>query len=84
VAKNDKKTNARAAAILKLAHTGSARYKSLMKASLKDQSYTVIAAGVLGLQELEPTDAEKALADFDEDTKNHVTKIITKFNKKRK
>jgi aminopeptidase N len=83
IAKNDKKTNARATAILKLANTGNARYKSLMKASVKDQSYTVIAAGVLGLEKLAPNDAENALASFDEDTKDHVTKIIAKFNKKK-
>ena len=84
VAKNDKKTNARATAIIKLANTGNANYKSLMKLSIKDQSYTVIAAGIIGLEKLAPKDADKALVNLDEDTKNHVMKLIKKINKKKK
>jgi aminopeptidase N len=82
IAKNDIKTNARAEAILKLANTGSTHYKPLMKASIKDESYTVIAAGVIGLKKIATDDADKELAGLDEDTKTHVTKLIKKINKK--
>jgi aminopeptidase N len=80
IAKNDKKTNARAAAIIKLAGTGEASYKEIMQESIKNQSYNVIAAGIIGLTKLAPDEGNKALATFDEDTKKHVTPLIKKFN----
>lgn len=80
IAKNDKKTNARAAAIIKLAATGDASYKTLMVESTKNQSYNVIAAGICGLSKFSNDEADKALATLDGDTKNHVTPLIKKFN----
>lgn len=80
IATNDKKTNARAAAIMKLAATGDMSYKELMDESIKDLSYKVIAAGILGLTQLVPEEGNKALTTLDEDTQKHVTLLIKKFN----
>jgi len=80
IAKNDKKTIARAAAIIKLAATGDASYKTLMIESTKNQSYNVIAAGICGLSKFSTDEADKTLAALDEDTKNHVTPLIKRFN----
>ncbi|MEN2412846.1 M1 family metallopeptidase [Flavobacterium mesophilum] len=80
IAKNDKKTIARANAIVKLASTGDASYKSLMEESAKEQSYNVIAAGITGLTKYAPTEADKALASLDDDTKKHVTPIIKRLS----
>lgn len=80
IAKNDKKTIARANAIVKLAYTGDASYKSLMEESIKEQSYNVIAAGISGLTKYSPAEADKALTGLDDDTKKHVTPLIKRFN----
>lgn len=80
IAKNDKKTIARAAAIIKLASTNESSYKTLMTESIKNQSYNVIAAGICGLSKFSTDEADKALATLDEDTKNHVNPLIKKFN----
>ncbi|WP_426485866.1 M1 family aminopeptidase [Flavobacterium sp. 2] len=80
IAKNDKKTIARANAIVKLASTGDASYKSLMEESIKEQSYNVIAAGISGLTKYSPAEADKALTGLDDDTKKHVTPLIKRFN----
>ncbi|WP_035648885.1 M1 family metallopeptidase [Flavobacterium sp. ASV13] len=80
IAKNDKKTIARANAIVKLASTGDASYKSLMEESIKEQSYNVIAAGISGLTKYSPAEADKALTGLDDDTKKHVTPLMKRFN----
>lgn len=80
IAKNDKKTIARAAAIIKLASTNDSSYKTLITESIKNQSYNVIAAGICGLSKFSTDEADKALATLDEDTKNHVNPLIKKFN----
>ncbi|MFH7011057.1 M1 family metallopeptidase [Flavobacterium sp. FlaQc-52] len=80
IAKNDKKTIARAAAIIKLASTANPEYKGLMQESIKNQSYNVIAAGICGLTKFSADEADKTLNSLDEDTKNHVTPLIKKFN----
>ncbi len=80
IAQNDKKTIARAAAIIKLASTNDSSYKTLMVESTKNQSYNVIAAGICGLSKFSTDEADKALAALDEDTKNHVNPLIKKFN----
>lgn len=80
IAKNDKKTNARAAAIVKLASTGDSSYKGLMIESTKNQSYNVIAAGIYGLSKFSTQESDQALSSLDDDTKNHVTPIIKKYN----
>ncbi|KAF2335024.1 M1 family metallopeptidase [Flavobacterium daemonense] len=80
IAKNDKKTIARAIAIVKLASTNDASYKSLMEESIKEQSYNVIAAGLTGLTKYAPAEADKALASLDDDTKKHVTLLMKRFN----
>ncbi|WPO77276.1 M1 family metallopeptidase [Flavobacterium sp. KACC 22761] len=80
IAKNDKKTIARANAIVKLASTGDASYKSLMEESIKEQSYNVIAGGLTGLTKYAPAEADKALASLDDDTKKHVTTLMKRFN----
>jgi aminopeptidase N len=80
IAKNDKKTIARAAAIIKLAATGDIIYKELMNESIKNRSYNVIAAGITGLTKLAPNEADKALTTLDEDTKKHVIPLIKKFS----
>jgi aminopeptidase N len=80
IAKNDKNTTARAAAIMKLASTGDITYKVLMQESIKDQSYNVIAAGIYGLTKLAPDETDKALTALDEDTKMHVTPLIKRFS----
>ncbi|MNE94565.1 hypothetical protein D3C80_1925490 [compost metagenome] len=79
MAKNDKNTTVRAAAILKLASTGDTAYKELMYESVKEQSYKVIAAGVSGLIKYAPEEGNKALATLDEDTKKHVVLLMKKF-----
>ncbi|WP_316635511.1 M1 family metallopeptidase [uncultured Flavobacterium sp.] len=81
IAKNDKKTASRAAAIIKLAGTGDASYKELMQESIKNQSYNVIAAGVYGLSKYSTEESDKALSTLDEDTKKHVTPLIKRFSK---
>jgi aminopeptidase N len=80
IAKNDKNTTARAAAIMKLASTGDVNYKGLMQESVKDQSYNVIAAGITGLTKLASDEGSKALTTLDEDTKNHVVPLIKRFS----
>jgi len=80
IAKNDKKTASRAAAIVKLASTGDAAYKGLMQESTKNQSYNVIAGGILGLSKYAADESDKALSSLDEDTKKHVTPLIKKFS----
>ncbi|MNQ57108.1 hypothetical protein D3C85_712520 [compost metagenome] len=79
MAKNDKNTTVRAAAILKLASTGDTTYKELMYESVKEQSYKVIAAGISGLIKFAPEEGNKALATLDEDTKKHVVLLMKKF-----
>ncbi|TPG41805.1 M1 family metallopeptidase [Flavobacterium pectinovorum] len=81
IAKNDKKTSARAAAIIKLAGTGDASYKELMQESIKNQSYNVIAAGITGLSKYSAEESDKALSTLDEDTKKHVTLLIKRLSK---
>ena len=80
IAKNDKNTTARATAILKLAFTGDLSYKELMNESVKDQSYKVIAAGILGLNKFSPEESNKALSTLDEDTQKHVTPLMKKMS----
>ncbi|SEA92835.1 aminopeptidase N [Flavobacterium gillisiae] len=80
IAKNDRKTIARAAAIVKLASTGDTNYKELMRESVKNQSYNVIAAGLCGLTKFDPVAADKVVTSLDEDTKKHVMPLIKKFN----
>lgn len=80
IAKNDKNTTARAAAIMKLASTGDVNYKGLMQESVKDQSYNVIAAGITGLTKLASDEGSKVLTTLDEDTKNHVAPLIKRFS----
>jgi aminopeptidase N len=80
IAKNDKKTIARANAIVKLASTADASYKALMEESIKEQSYNVIAAGISGLTKYVPAEADKALASLDDDTKKHVTPLMKRFS----
>ncbi|MCC9019230.1 MULTISPECIES: M1 family metallopeptidase [Flavobacterium] len=80
IAQNDKKTYARASAIIKLAGTGDAAYKNLMIESTKNQSYNVAAAGILGLSKYSPEEADKIKAALDEDTRNHITPLLTEFN----
>lgn len=80
IAKNDKNTTARAAAILKLAATGDIKYKELLEESIKNQSYKVIAAGIFGLNKLAPEERNKALTALDDDTKNHIAPLMKKFD----
>ncbi|WP_374172226.1 M1 family aminopeptidase [Flavobacterium tructae] len=80
IAQNDKKTYARASAIIKLAGTGDAAYKNLMVESTKNQSYNVAAAGILGLSKYAPEEADKIKATLDQDTKNHITPLLKEFN----
>jgi len=80
LAKNDKKTSVRAAALVKLAGTGDASYKVLMEESIKNQSYNVIAGGISGLSKYAPDEADKALSSLDDDTKKHVTPLIKRLN----
>ncbi|HEU4788812.1 MAG TPA: M1 family metallopeptidase, partial [Flavobacterium sp.] len=79
IAKNDKNTGVRAAAILKLASTGDIAYKGLMSESVKEQSYKVIAAGVIGLNKFSPEEGNKVLSSLDDDTKKHISPLMKKF-----
>ncbi|SDC82195.1 M1 family aminopeptidase [Pedobacter soli] len=72
LAKSDKDTEVRSAAISKLAETGDQTYKALMSESLKDRSYKVIAAGLGGLARLAPQEGSAALSALDADTKDHI------------
>jgi aminopeptidase N len=83
MAKYDKNTTARAAAIMKLASTGDPIYKELMDESVKDRSYNVIAAGISGLMKLAPDEGNKALTTLDEDTKKRVNLLMKKFLSKK-
>ncbi len=80
LAKNDKKTVVKAAALVKLAGTGDASYKGLMEESIKNQSYNVIAGGISGLSKYSADEADKALSTLDDDTKKHVTPLIKRLN----
>jgi aminopeptidase N len=80
IAKNDKITASRAAAIVKLAATGDASYKILMQESIKNESYNVIAAGITGLNKYSADQANQALSALDQDTKNHVAPLIKRFS----
>ncbi|CAI2767431.1 M1 family metallopeptidase [Flavobacterium collinsii] len=80
IAQNDKKTYARATALIKLAGTGDTTYKNLMIESAKNQSYNVAAAGIYGLSKFSQDEADKTLAALDEDTKNHITPLLKRFN----
>jgi aminopeptidase N len=72
MAKTDKVTAVRAAALNRLAVTGNVAYKDLMVASTKDRSYTVIGAGILGLSKLAPKEVPAILSNLDADTKDHI------------
>jgi aminopeptidase N len=76
MAKTDKDTEVRSAAIVKLAETGDQTYKSLVLESLKDRSYKVIAAGIDGLAKLAPQESIAALSALDADTKDHIAPSI--------
>ncbi|PIF33622.1 aminopeptidase N [Flavobacterium sp. 9] len=80
LAKNDKKTIVRTAALVKLARTGDASYKGLMEESIKNQSYNVIAGGISGLSKYAPDEADKALSTLDDDTKQHVAPLVKRLN----
>ncbi|MDP5200001.1 M1 family metallopeptidase [Flavobacterium sp. DG2-3] len=84
IAKKDPKTIARANAIIKLASTEDASYKNLMEESTKEQSYNVIAAGIIGLTKYAPAEADKALNSLDDDTKKHVTPLMKRFSSQNK
>ncbi|WP_443937049.1 M1 family aminopeptidase [Pedobacter sp. MW01-1-1] len=72
IAKTDKNTEARAAAITKLAATGDQTYKPLLLEGIKNPSYNVIGASIAGLAKLVPAEGANALASLDEDTKDHI------------
>ena len=76
LAKTDKNTDARSAAIAKLAATGDVTYKTLLTDGLKDKSYKVIAASISGLAKLAPQESIAALAQMDQDTKDHIAPSI--------
>ncbi len=76
LAKSDKDTGVRSAALSKLASTGDTQYKGLVLDGLKDRSYVVIAASISGLATLAPQEGTKALVELDADTKNHISGAI--------
>lgn len=76
LAKSDKDTEVRSAAISKLAETGDQSYTALMNESVKDRSYKVIAAGVAGLSRLAPQQSLTILNTLDQDTKDHISTSI--------
>lgn len=80
IAKFDKNTTARAAAIIKLAATGDMIYKELMLESIKNQSYKVIAAGIVGLNKLTPEEGNSIVNTLEEDTKKHIIPLMRKMN----
>lgn len=59
IAKNDKKITVRATTILKLASTGDTGSKGIVYESIKDRSYKVIVAGILGLINFSPEEGIK-------------------------
>ncbi|MCX2573497.1 M1 family metallopeptidase [Pedobacter sandarakinus] len=79
LARIDKDTEVRAAALAKLAETGDQGYKSLMVESIKDRSYRVIAAGIGGLAKLAPQESASALEGLDADTKDHIAASIAEI-----
>jgi len=76
MAKTDKDTEARAAAITKLAETGDQNYKALLLDGVKDRSYRVIAASIAGLTKVAPQEGMTALSSLDQDTKDHIASSI--------
>lgn len=80
LAKNDKNTGVRAAAIIKLAFTGDVAYKNLMSDCAKEQSYKVLAAGIYGLFKLAPEEGHKVMLSLDADTNKHVGVYINKYD----
>lgn len=79
MAKADKNTAVRAAALNKLAETGDQAYKTLMVEGLKDKSYRVLAAALTGLAQLAPEEAAKSLAALDADTKEHISPSLAEL-----
>ncbi|AHF14032.1 M1 family metallopeptidase [Niabella soli] len=79
IAKTDKETTARAAAITKLALTGNAAYIPLMEAGIHDQSYNVIGASLAGLTKLAPEKGAAAIKQMDADTKAHIQRPLFEF-----
>jgi len=76
IAKTDKDTEARAAAISKLAETGDQTYKALLTEGIKDRSYKVIAASIAGLTKMAPQEGIAALTSLDQDTKDHIASSV--------
>ncbi|MBC6113086.1 M1 family metallopeptidase [Pedobacter fastidiosus] len=76
LAKTDKNTEVRSAAISKLSATGDQAYKTLLTDGVKDRSYRVIAASIAGLSKLAPQEGLTALAALDMDTKDHIASSI--------
>lgn len=76
LAKSEKDTEVRSAAITKLMETGDQTYKELLLAGIKDRSYKVIAASVAGLAKLAPQEGLSALSALDLDTKDHIAPSI--------
>lgn len=83
IAKTDRNTASRAAAIIKLSTTTDKSYKILMQESIKNQSYNVIAAGLIGLEKYNSQEAKDAFTSLDTDTQKRVTTIMNRFNKKK-
>ncbi|WP_071609365.1 M1 family aminopeptidase [Niabella ginsenosidivorans] len=79
IAKTDKATRARAAAITKLALTGDTEYLPLMEAGINDKSYNVIGASIGGLAKLNPQAGTAAISKLDADTKKHIQNALFQF-----
>lgn len=79
LAKGDKDTEVRGAAITKLAATGDQQYKQLMLDGIRDRSYRVIAASLTGLAKFSPQEATSVLAGLDADTKKHIAGSVAQL-----
>ncbi len=73
LAKTDKVSKVRAAAIVSLASSGDKTYLQVVKDAMKDRSYRVIGAAVKGLSVLDPTSSTSVINSLDADTKGHIS-----------
>jgi len=76
MAKEDKHSNVRAAALLRLATSGDQAYLSVVNDALKDRSYKVIGAAVQSMYMISPASLKAVVNALDADTKAHIPSAL--------
>jgi aminopeptidase N len=78
LAENDSNTMVRTSAMVTLAPLKDPSHMALFKSALNSQSYEVEAAGLRGINEIDPAEAMKAAAKFEQDNEGDLTQQIVR------